>query len=177
MPYQKTISGSITKFETEPEKAPSFLQSAIALIIIPLLIAWAINPTFGFVVTALLGLWIYFIQNNKNVIKWREKMEFTLTNKGIQLGNKFYNKDDIHRIIIRNHMNEKYLFVPEQISHRNPGATQQGLKLREKLTAVSYRVDFESNGIPVTIAGGVTEPTAYAILSDVAGILNYKTAN
>ena len=98
-------------------------------------------------------------------------MEFTLNDKGVQLGNKFYNKDDIHRIIIRNHMNEKYIFIPEQISRQNPVATQKGLKLREKLTAVSYRVDLESNGTAVTIAGGITEPAAYAIKSDVDRLL------
>ncbi len=177
MPYKKTISGTDTIFVTEPEKAPSFLQSAIWLLILPLLLLWGISFTLGFIVTALLGLWIYFIQNNKNVTRWRERMEFTLNEKGVHLSNQFYNKDDIHRIIIRNHMNEKYLFVPEHMSQRNPAATQQGLKLREKLTAVSYRVDLESNGTAVTIAGGLTEPAAYAIFSDVSRLLNFKTSN
>ena len=163
MPYKKTTSGANTIFVSEPEKAPSFLQSAIWLLVIPLLILWGINFALGFIMTILLGVWIYFIQNNKNVTRWRERMEFTLNDKGVQLGNKFYNKDDIHRIIIRNHMNEKYIFIPEQISRQNPVATQKGLKLREKLTAVSYRVDLESNGTAVTIAGGITEPAAYAI--------------
>ena len=177
MPYKKTTSGADTIFVTEAEKAPSFLQSAIWLLVIPLLILWGINFALGFIMTILLGIWIYFIQNNKNVTRWRERMEFTLNEKGVQLGNQFYNKDDIHRIIIRNHMNEKYLFVPEHISQRNPAATQTGMKLREKLTAVSYRVDLESNGTPVTIAGGLTEPAAYAILSDISRLLNLKISN
>ena len=72
-------------------------------------------------------------------------------------------------------MNEKYLFVPGNVTEKQPTATQQGLKLREKLTAVSYRVDVESNGTPVTIAGGLREPVAFAILSDVSRILNFQT--
>lgn len=177
MPYNKTKSGADTLFISEPGKAPSFLKSAIWLLVVPLLILWGINFALGFIMTILLGTWIYFIQNNKNVTKYRERMEFTINDKGVQLGNKFYNKHDIHRIIIRNHMNDKYLFVPEHISQRNPAATQTGLKLREKLTAVSYRVDLESNGTPVTIAGGLTEPSAYAILSDVSRLLDLKISN
>lgn len=177
MPYNKTTSGADTTFISEPEKAPSFLKSAIWLLVLPLLILWGINFALGFIMTILLGIWIYFIQNNKNVTQYRERKEFTLNEKGVHLGNQFYNKDDIHRIIIRNHMNEKYLFVPEQVSRQSPVSTQQGLKLREKLTAVSYRVDLESNGRAVTIAGGLTEPTAYAILSDVSRLLNLKTSN
>jgi hypothetical protein len=175
MPYKKITSGDSAIFEIEPEVAPSFLKSSIWLLILPILLLWGISVAIGFIVTALLGIWIYFIQKNKNVTKGRERMEFTVRENGIQFGNKFYDKEDIHRIIIRNHMNEKYLYISAEMSRKSPMATQQGLKLREKLIAVSYRVDIEYKGNAITVAGGLTEPTAFAIYSDMSKILNFKS--
>jgi hypothetical protein len=37
-----------------------------------------------------------------------------------------------------------------------------------KLGPISYRVDAEARGIPTTLAGGLDEPTASAILMDVS---------
>jgi hypothetical protein len=35
------------------------------------------------------------------------------------------------------------------------------------LGPISYRVDAEARGVPTTLAGGLTEPTASAIVMDV----------
>ena len=37
----------------------------------------------------------------------------------------------------------------------------------QKLGPISYRVDAEARGVPTTLAGGLTEPTAFAIMADV----------
>jgi hypothetical protein len=36
-----------------------------------------------------------------------------------------------------------------------------------KLGPISYRVDAEARGVPTTLAGGLTEPTAFTIMADV----------
>jgi hypothetical protein len=36
-----------------------------------------------------------------------------------------------------------------------------------KLGPISYRADAEARGVPTTLAGGLTEPTAAAIMTDV----------
>jgi hypothetical protein len=36
-----------------------------------------------------------------------------------------------------------------------------------KLGPISYRVDAEARGVPTTLAGGLTERTAFAIVADV----------
>jgi hypothetical protein len=54
MPYNKTTSAADTIFISEPEKVPSFLKSAIWLLIFPLLILWGINFALGFIMTILL---------------------------------------------------------------------------------------------------------------------------
>jgi hypothetical protein len=40
-----------------------------------------------------------------------------------------------------------------------------------KLGPISYRVDVEARGVPTTLAGGLTEPVASAIMSDVSKVL------
>jgi hypothetical protein len=40
-----------------------------------------------------------------------------------------------------------------------------------KLGPISYRVDAEARGVPTTLAGGLTEPTAAAIMADVSKVL------
>jgi hypothetical protein len=41
----------------------------------------------------------------------------------------------------------------------------------QKLGPISYRVDAEARGVPTTLAGGLTEPTAFAIMADVSKAL------
>lgn len=41
----------------------------------------------------------------------------------------------------------------------------------QKLGPISYRVDVEARGVPTTLAGGLTEPTAAAIMADVSEVL------
>jgi hypothetical protein len=40
-----------------------------------------------------------------------------------------------------------------------------------KLGPISYRVDVEARGVPTTLAGGLTEPTASAIMTDLNKLL------
>ena len=40
-----------------------------------------------------------------------------------------------------------------------------------KLGPISYRVDVEARGVPTTLAGGLDEPTASAIMTDVNRLL------
>ena len=43
-----------------------------------------------------------------------------------------------------------------------------------KLGPISYRVDVEARGVPTTLAGGLTEPVAAAILADVSQVLQLQ---
>jgi hypothetical protein len=47
----------------------------------------------------------------------------------------------------------------------------------QKLGPISYRVDVEARGVPTTLAGGLTEPTAAAIMMDVSKILQLNEAS
>lgn len=172
MSYKKINSANGVKFETIPEEAPSLLKALIFPVGIPMLILIGISMPIGIIVTGLLGVWIYFLQKNENVTKYRKPSSFIVSPSGIEINGRVYEKENIHRFIMRNHLNEQYLVIPDQAINNNPISTARGLKLREKLTQVSYRVDAEANGVAIPLAGGLTEPTAYAILQDVSKILN-----
>ncbi|EON77879.1 hypothetical protein ADIS_1592 [Lunatimonas lonarensis] len=132
---------------------------------------WALDFLLGLATTAILGAWIYFSQNSKNVTQYRTPSRFSVTPEGIKLNGVFYAKDNIHRLIIRNHVDEQYVFVSNYQSYHAPASTARGLQLRQKLIDVSYRVDLESNGKAIPLAGGLNEPTAYAVLTDVNRVL------
>jgi malonyl CoA-acyl carrier protein transacylase len=80
-------------------------------------------------------------------------------------------KDAIHRIIIRNHVREAAGDVI-MVANPNVNSGQQNVVAGmnwavSKLGPISYRVDAEARGVPTTLAGGLTEPTASAIMMDV----------
>jgi hypothetical protein len=172
MPYTKNNTDKGVEFNTSPEEAPSLLKAIMVPIAIPIFILFAINFMLGLGICAVVGIWMYFSQKSDNVMKYRHPASFSVSREGIRLNGQLYLQEDIHRIIIRNHLNEQYVFVPDHVAYHNPESTRRGLKLRERLTAVSYRVDMEANGKAVTLAGGITEPTAYAVMQDVSAALN-----
>jgi hypothetical protein len=58
------------------------------------------------------------------------------------------------------------------VANPNPNSGQQNVVAGmnwavSKLGPISYRVDAEARGVPTTLAGGLTEPTASAIMMDV----------
>jgi hypothetical protein len=173
MSYIKTKTDKGSLFNITPEEAPSLLKAILFPVMIPLAILLFINVYIFLLMLLGLGAWIYVSQNSKNVTQYRTPTAFTVNENGVLFGNTMYAKEDIHRLIIRNHVNEQYVFVPGKETYHRPEDVRAGLKLRQQLINVSYRVDMEVNGKPLTLAGGITEPAAFAILSETAKIMNY----
>ncbi len=90
---------------------------------------------------------------------------------GIEVGGASIPKDAIHRVIVRNHVLKAAEGVIV-VANPNPNSGQQNMVAGmnwaiSKLGPISYRVDVEARGVPTTLAGGLTEPTASAIMTDV----------
>jgi hypothetical protein len=173
MPYTKTNENNETIFHVTPEQAPSLLNALILPLLLPFIILFAINIFIFLLAVAVIGIWIYFNQKSDNVTRYRNPSVVSVSQNGLSFNNTFYKKEDIHRLIIRNHVNDQYVFVPARLSYEQPGNVDRGLKLRQKLIAVSYRVDMEIGGKPYTLAGGINEPTAYALLKDISRIMEF----
>jgi len=113
---------------------------------------------------------MYLLMHSKQATHYRIPAKFRVSKSGIEVGAATIPKDSIHRVIVRNHVLQAagdVIIVAE--GHPNSG--QQNVVARmnwavSKLGPISYRVDAEARGVPTTLAGGRTEPTAAAIMTD-----------
>ena len=171
MPYTKSIKDVESLFEIEPEKIPSFFQASFLLLLAPVLILWMVDFKLGITSAIAVCAWMFFNWHNNNATNNRIKLTFKVSGEGLTINNHFYSKESIHRIKIRNQLDKDYAMAIH--NYAMPHALLPGTGLRDKLRNVSFRVDMEANGIAVVIAGGITEATAYAIVSDVNRIFEW----
>jgi carbon monoxide dehydrogenase subunit G len=50
-------------------------------------------------------------------------------------------------------------------------AAVSAARYQKRIGEISYRVDAEAGGVSETLAGGVTEPVAFALRKDVSSLL------
>ena len=122
---------------------------------------------------------MYLLTHSKQATQYRAPAKFRVSKAGIQVNGNNIPTDAIHRVIIRNHVLKA---AGDVIVVANPNVnsgqqnTVAGMNWAiSKLGPISYRVDAEARGVPTTLAGGLTEPTAAAIMSDVSRILQVRS--
>jgi len=151
----------------------------LVLIIIPgtllVLIAFASGFIYGLVAVGFCYGAMYLLMHSKQATLYRTPAKFRASNTGIEVGGTTIPKDAIHRVVVRNHVlkSAENLVV---VANPNSNSGQQNIVAGmnwaiSKLGPISYRVDVEARGVPTTLAGGLTEPTASAIMSDVNKLL------
>lgn len=173
MPYQKSTSNNEVTFRVEPEKhiSAATLETKIYIGCFSVLLAAAPggflistgHPILAVLAFAVVLFLIRKFTGNK-ATKDRVNKIFIVTPDSIKIDGKTITKENIQRIIIRNafdNLHNNFSGEMRQMAER----TYQGA------ASVNYRVDIESNGTPITIALGLNEPTANAILTDVCYIL------
>jgi len=176
MGYTKNVQGQSTTFQTEPERV-AFPLNVLALGIIPVIlfmfISWTAVAVTILVFAAL--AWSYTIIPAAR--KFRKPYSFTVSSDGIVIDGKQIKRSDIHRVVIRNHVlsdddTSDVIVLHQGVAGAAAAAgVKQKRKALGKMGEISYRVDVEANGVPYTVAGGLTEPAAFAILSDISGML------
>ncbi|HRH85112.1 MAG TPA: hypothetical protein PK210_12815 [Bacteroidia bacterium] len=173
MPYQKSTSNNEVTFSVQPEKhiSTATLESKIYIGCFSVLLAAApggflisTGHTFLAVITFVVVIFLIRRFTGNKAPKGRVDKTFVVTPDSVKIDGKTFTKENIQRIIIRNafdNLHNNFSGEMRQMAER----TYQGA------ASVNYRVDIESNGTPITIAVGLNEPTANAILTDVCGIL------
>lgn len=173
MPYQKSTSNKEVIFRVQPEKhiSTATLETKIYIGCFSVLLAAAPGGfliSTGHPILAVLAFAVVFFLIRKftgnKAAKDRVDKIFIVTPDCIKIDGKTFTKENIQRIIIRNvfdNLHNNFSGEMRQMAER----TYQGA------VSVNYRVDIESNGTPITIALGLNEPTANAILIDVCNIL------
>ena len=169
--YEMLKVGDATEISTMPEKVPApWLLVAIPGTLL-VLIALSMGFLFGVVAAGFVYGAMYLLMHSKQATQYRLPAKFRVSKSGIDVAGNNIPKDAIHRVIVRNHVLKAAGDVIV-VANPNPNSGQQNVVAGmnwaiSKLGPISYRVDAEARGVPTTLAGGLTEPTASAIMMDV----------
>jgi hypothetical protein len=173
--YQSQQVGDAMEISTIPETVPQpWLLVAIPGTLL-VLIALSMGIIYGLVAAGFIYGAMYLLTHSKQATQFRTPARFRVSKSGIDVAGNTIPKDAIHRVIIRNHVLKAagdVIIVAD--AHPNSGQQNvvSGMNWAiSKLGPISYRVDAEARGIPTTLAGGLDEPTASAILMDVSKVL------
>ena len=169
--YDAQQVGDSTEISTTPEKVPA----PWLLIAIPggLLVLIALSMSFFYDVIAAGFCYgaMYLLMHSKQATQYRAPARFRVSKTGIDVAGTNIPKDAIHRIIVRNHVLKAagdVIIVADPHPNSGQQNTVAGMNWAvQKLGPISSRVDAEARGVPTTLAGGLTEPTAFAIMADV----------
>jgi hypothetical protein len=173
--YESHQVGDATEFSTTPETVPQpWLLVAIPGTLL-VLIALAESFLWGIIAAGFVYGAMYILTHSKQATQYRTPAKFRVSKSGIDVNGTSIPKDAIHRVIIRNHVLKAAGDVII-VADPHPNSGQQNVVAGmnwaiQKLGPISYRVDAEARGVPTTLAGGLTEPAASAIMMDVNKIL------
>jgi len=173
--YDVVQKGDVTEFSTTPEKVPL----PIGMIAIPgvllIIIGFATGFLGGVICIAFCAGAMYLLTHSKQATLHRHPSQFRVTKDGVQINGTTIPKEAIHRVVVRNHLfksAENIVIVPSLTPNSGQGNTVAGINWAlRNIGPVAYRVDVEARGTPTTLAGGLTEPAASAIASDVNRVL------
>jgi len=178
--YETQQVGDATEISTTPETVPyPWLLVAIPGTLL-VLIALAESFLWGLIAAGFVYGAMYLLMHSKQATQYRTPAKFRVSKTGIEVAGTTIPKEAIHRIIIRNHVLKAAGDVII-VADPHPNSGQQNVVAGmnwavSKLGPISYRVDAEARGVPTTLAGGLTEPTASAIMTDVSKILQLPGA-
>lgn len=178
--YESQQVGDATEISTAPEPVPP----PWLLVAIPggllVLIALSMSFFYGLIAAGFVYGAMYLLMHSKQATQYRTPARFRVSKTGIEVGGTTIPKDAIHRVIIRNHVLKAagdVIIVADPHPSSGQQNTVAGMNWAiSKLGPISYRVDVEARGVPTTLAGGLTEPTASAIMTDVSKILQIPGA-
>jgi hypothetical protein len=178
--YNVQQMGDSTEISTTPEIVPQpWLLIAIPGVLLCLL-ALSISIFAGLIAAGFCYGAMYLLTHSKQATQFRTPAKFTVAPAGIQVNGTTIPKDAIHRIIVRNHVLKAagdVIIVADPHPNSGQQNTVAGMNWAvQKLGPISYRVDAEARGVPTTLAGGLTEPTAFAIMADVNKVLQLQPA-
>jgi len=169
--YDSRQVGDAMEISTIPEKVPvPWLLVAIPGTFL-LILAFSMGFISGLIAAGFIYGAMYLLMHSKQATLHRAPATFRVSRSGIEVGGNTISRDAIHRVIVRNHVlkaAENVIVVADPHPNSGQQNTVAGMNWAlAKLGPISYRVDAEARGVPTTLAGGLTEPTAAAIMSDV----------
>ena len=173
--YKTQQIGDSTEFSTTPEEVPYPLVMFAIPGVLLVLIAFASGFIYGILACGFIYGGMYLLMHSKQATQYRKPATFRVSPTEVEAGGTIVPRDAIHRVLIRNHVlkaAEGLIVVADPHVNSGQSNTIAGMNWAiSKLGPISYRVDVEARGVPTTLAGGLTEPVAAAILADVRKLL------
>jgi len=145
------------------------------------------NPLLSFVVAAVVSYVVYFAAEwlfSRNAKKYRSESKITLNNGSVIFGQRSVPRENISRLVIRNHVldielppEQALIFMGSNNYANTMAAGTQALSSttrnlingwRSLAGQSSYRIDLETGGRAYVLAGGLDEISAYGLMSDLA---------
>ena len=184
--YVKTKVGDDIKFEVSPASVPLGIGTtlAIALLMSPTLLVGG----YGVMIyLAINGFFFYYNYYSGKVRKYRSPSEFYVSKGQLKLSTGVVNASDISRLIMKNHVSNMSrgstsggVFVAGSgvagvaaatsvaaVSAASSVGAALGNQRHADVAKTSWRVEVETGGRAIALAGGLNETTAYGLMSDV----------
>lgn len=175
--YQKRQDGDNTVFEVTPASAP---WNTIAL---QMVLAWGVVcgwaaygndlAKIGNIVVVITVIIIPLCIKDRRPKAERLKSIFRVSPTSIEKNGLVFKKEDIHRLILKNAAREKYYDSIVGSTGDGVAAYAQG-QYRTKLAKVGNSLQLEAGGKPYLLAGGMSETTAYGLMTDVGRIIGLQ---
>ena len=173
--YKTAQVGDATEFSTTPEAVPYPIVMLAIPGVLLVLLGFATGILFGLLACGFVYGAAWLLMHSKQATLHRQPATFRVSAAQVVVGNTTIARETIHRVIIRNHVLKSFeglVVVANPNVNSGQSNTVAGMNWAiSKLGPISYRVDVEARGIPTTLAGGLTEPVAAAILADVSKLL------
>lgn len=167
--YQKRIENEKVFFDVKPASCPknkSALYIAIPIILIMLVVF------FPIAIVAALAVWYLGFHKDWRPAAHRVPSAFFVTSAAIESNGRVFKKEDIHRLLIKNGISKTEM-AQAFIASGAPGsgAFAVGQQYKAKIAAVANSLDVETGGNAYSLAGGMSETTAFGLMTDVGRVL------
>lgn len=169
--YRKRQEGDRVIFDVTPASCPR--NKSVLRLAVPVLIIFGIGlvagGTTGIVLLILIGGPIAYIALYKDwrPAEHRTPSTFSVSPTEIECKGRAFRKEDIHRLLIKNGMTTSQVAHAVVASGRTSGSFAVGLQYRERISAVTNALCLEAGGNAYPLAGGMSETTAFGLLTDV----------
>jgi hypothetical protein len=170
--YSKHQEGDATVFDVTPAPAPKFTYLLIIGVVVALLGLASLSSGFGifFLAMAAFAFWYGWFRDMRPK-EHKAPSSFRVSPTTVTSGGRTFQKEEIHRFLIRNGITDKELNIERWTSNTNEAA---GMAHRALVATVANSVNLETGGKSFVLAGGMDETTAYGLLHDIAKILDMK---
>jgi hypothetical protein len=181
--YQKRQEGSGTVFEVTPATAPKNAFGVVGGLIVMVVFGflfYSFSHPAGIFFMCIGGLFVWLGWSlDRRPKAHKSKATFRVTPSAIETSGRTFNKEDIHRLIVKNGMSDKITMASYSlvnVAGTSTGAgVAAGAQWLEKVSKVANSLDVETGGKAYALAGGMDETTAFGLLQDVSKVIGFTT--